>query len=83
MTSKLSPGMKNVLSAIVEQTVKTRGKNAGEVKNRIRAYEVYYANTVYALKRRGLIDVKYGTIFGDGYAATKAGFEAYKNGELK
>lgn len=67
---KLSKNMKNVLEAIQQQTIKMRGKNKGQVKDRISG-DSYYQNTLNALFKRGLIDYKAGTIYGDGYAATK------------
>ncbi|WP_419655482.1 uncharacterized protein Dvar_45660 [Desulfosarcina variabilis str. Montpellier] len=66
----LSPTMKNVLDAIKDQTIKQRGKNAGQVKNRISG-DAYYYNTICALFRRGLIDFKINTIHGNGWAATR------------
>jgi hypothetical protein len=74
MKMELSKGMKNVLEAIQQQTIKMKGNNKGEVKNRISG-DAYYQQTLQALHRRGLIDYRVETVHGDGYAATKKSLE--------
>jgi phage-related protein len=71
---ELSKAMKNVLEAIQQQTIKMKGNNKGEIKNRISG-DSYYQQTLNALYKRGLIDYKTNTIYGNGYAATKKSLE--------
>lgn len=67
--------MRNVLEAIMSQTLKTAGKNKGEVKYRIAdVRESYDGRTITALERRDLIDWHDG-IHGCGCAATKKAVE--------
>ena len=77
MSPELSLTMLNVLDAIVDMTIKLRGKNVGDVKDRIDASQ-FYESTISALSRRGLIEHKVDTIFGDGWAATPLGFEVWR-----
>jgi hypothetical protein len=65
----LTNRMKNVLDAFIDQTVISKGKNKGQVKNRISG-DCYDMRTVNALYKRGLIDYKDETIHGSGFAAT-------------
>jgi hypothetical protein len=70
----LSPTMRNVLEAIVEQTIKTRGPRAGQIKRRISG-RAYYRHTLAALERREFINHRAETIHGTGWAATERALE--------
>ena len=74
--------MFNVLDAIIDMTIKMRGKNAGTVKARIDCSQ-FYSNTLAALSRRGLIEHRVETIFGDGWAATSCGIDVWKESKSK
>jgi len=76
---KLTNQMLDLLTHITETTLKTKGKNAGDIKARKMFYDYCYANTIHALARRGLIDVKYNSIYGDGFATTAKGFTLLKS----
>jgi hypothetical protein len=75
----LTPGDKDVLAAIVEQSCKTRGKNAGQ---RVKAVcgDSYYSRCLNKLARLGLIEFVVETSIGTGWDATAAGWDTYKKG---
>ena len=74
----LTTGDKNVLAAIVEQTCKTRGRNAGGRKATISG-DSYYARSLSKLNRLGLVEYLVDSVFGTGWAATLAGFNEWRN----
>ncbi len=76
-TMKLSAPMRNVLEAVVEMTLKTRGPLAGTVKRRMSLGNNYDWRTVMALEGRGLIAWGEG-VHGEGYAATRTGYKTVK-----
>lgn len=78
--TKLNERQRNVLEAVVETTIKTRGKNAVETKGLVDE-ETYDGRTLTALERRGLIEYKMNTVFGHGFTATEAGLEEYRKGK--
>lgn len=71
---------KNVLAAVVEQTLILRGKNRGKIKALI-STESFYYRPLSKLGRAGLIEYRVNTIHGDGCVATAKGLQAYT--ELK
>lgn len=70
--AELTPPQRNVLEAIVEGSLKTKGPRAGEQKALVPG-DSYDGRTLAALDRRDLIRFKIGTIHGTGYVATPAG----------
>ena len=76
----LTAGDRNVLAAIVEMTCKTRGRDAGDRKATNRG-DCYYARSLSKLNRMGLIEYLVDSTFGTGWAATRAGFNEWKNGQ--
>jgi hypothetical protein len=62
----------NVLEAIADQTIISRGKRKGAIKSRISG-DSYDGRTLNALASRGLIEYRIGSILGDGWAATEDG----------
>lgn len=69
MKIALTADQQNVLDAITEQTLISRGPRKGSVKARI-SCDCYFRRCIRRLLELGLIDLKYDTIHGDGYAAT-------------
>jgi hypothetical protein len=76
MGDRMTKEEKNVLEAIVEQTIVLRGKNKGRVKRRIPG-DSYFTKALVGLTQKGLIDYEMESVYGRGYAATKAGFREY------
>lgn len=77
----LSDQMRNVLEAIVDQTVKSRGPHAGAIKKRAYFGDTYNRRTLLALESRGLIAWGDG-VHGEGYAATVEGFNLCREKSL-
>ena len=75
----LTPGDKNVLAAIAEQSCRTRGKNAGQRVNAV-CGDSYYSRCLNKLARLGLIEFVVETSIGTGWDATAAGWDTYKKG---
>jgi hypothetical protein len=74
--TQLSEGAKNVLDDVCRRTVKCRGKDRGKVKARI-SLDHIKTYVIAELSDAGLVSYRCDTIYGDGYAATAAGFNAW------
>ena len=66
---KLSKAQKNILSVIIEATIKTRGKNKGQQKDVISS-DSFDGRSFYPLLDKGLVTYQDG-VFGSGYVATE------------
>ena len=75
----LTAADKNVLAAVVEQSCKVRGPDAGSRKSVV-CGDSYYSRSLSKLARLGLIEYLADSVFGSGWAATRAGFECWKSG---
>jgi hypothetical protein len=73
----LSKAQHNVLEAIVQQTLFTRGHRKGQPKQALSCSQ-FYENTILSLERRGLIHFINNSL-GTGYIATPQAQQAIKN----
>ena len=73
---KLTRPQQNILDIVVRQTVKTRGANAGEVKDVI-SNESFDGRSFGALVDKGLIE-SYQGVLGEGFVATPKALDCIK-----
>lgn len=70
---ELSKAQKNILSIIIEATMKTRGKNKGQLKDVISS-DSFDGRSFSPLVDKGLVTYHEG-IFGTGFVATEKALE--------
>ena len=68
---QLTKPQQNILSTVVEMTVKTKGKNKGDIKDVISS-ESFDGRSFGALARLGLVEF-YDGVLGSGVVATRKG----------
>lgn len=67
----LTKPQQNILSIVVEATVKTKGKNKGDLKDVVSS-DSFDGRSFGALVRLGLVEYHDG-VFGSGFVATRKG----------
>ena len=79
---KLTQRQQNILEAAATLTIKTKGKNYGEVKGRT-GLTSFDGRSVNALERKGLLNYRFDGIHGAGYAVSPKGAEFLKQKRIK